>query len=398
MSRHIYTIFDQLCSGEQTAIGELAFEQDDKVGITHCQFRYLIEYLQRDTAKPIDPVNLPLSNDLFEFTALPGALNDVLPDRWGRQVALRLSNITCNDIAGLIDWLSEHHIGSLNFAQRGMQPSKRSIGPPEDVLRALDIETKKFEQSASPTISDQWAFTVASGASVGGARRKTLVSSQRMGYLVKFSQKTDPINMPRVEHAVMSLAKQAGVDAADTHVERVNGRDALFVRRFDIVDGWPCRQVLSFESLLNGQANHYGELAQVVIQHVSTSTLEATLVQLYRQMCFNICINNTDDHLRNFSLIRDENGWHHSPAYDLVPSTSLGEYHQLGFDYSVTPPQGKALVRFAEQFFHLRTEQAVDAIQRCESAVKQWKQHFCNEGVDAADIRYLESIIMARLT
>ncbi|NOX08844.1 MAG: type II toxin-antitoxin system HipA family toxin [Gammaproteobacteria bacterium] len=397
MSRHIYTVFDQHCCGKQRAIGELAFEQTDTRGVTQAQFRYLADYLKQTQARSIDPVNLPLNNEVFNFTQLPGALNDVLPDRWGREVALKLNNITRNNISGLIDWVSEHHIGSLSFAKRGQQPAKRAIGPSMNALTRLDTESNKFEETATPLIADEWAITLASGASVGGARRKTLVSEGQNGYLVKFSQKTDRINLPRVEHATMTLAEKAGIPVADTQIKQVNNKDALVVTRFDIVKGLPCKQILSFDTLLNGQASHYGELAQIIIKQVSTSRLEACLKQLFQQMCFNICINNTDDHLKNFSLLRNEKGWHISPAYDLVPSTSVGEYHQLGFDNSATPPKGKALIQYAERYFHLNGKKSRQIIDACEKEIAEWQQHFSDTGVTEKDINYLENVITARL-
>ena len=119
---------------------------------------------------------------------------------------------------------------------------------------------------------------------------------------------------------------------------------------------------------------------------------------LFQQMCFNICINNTDDHLKNFSLLRDENGWSISPAYDLVPTTSMGEYHQLGFANSAVPPKDKALINFGMQYFNLNKEKVMIAIETCEQVVSNWQEHFASQGVDERDIHYLDRVIAPRLT
>lgn len=37
-------------------------------------------------------------------------------------------------------------------------------------------------------------------------------------------------------------------------------------------------------------------------------------------MILNVAIYNTDDHLQNFFMIHDPDGWRLSPAYDLTPS------------------------------------------------------------------------------
>ena len=218
-----------------------------------------------------------------------------------------------------------------------------------------------------------------------------------MDISLNFSKKNDTINMPRVEHATMRLAACAGLTVATTRVEVINGKDALFVTRFDIVKGVPCRQLLSFDTLLKGQANEYGDLANVLIKQVSTSRLAYCLEQLFRQMCINICINNTDDHLKNFSLLRDENGWCLSPAYDLVPSLSVGEYHQMGFAYSAVPPRGDQLITYGVNRFHLRDSQARQIIDEVQVAVANWREEFIQLGVVEDDIEFLNKVIEPRL-
>ena len=49
----------------------------------------------------------------------------------------------------------------------------------------------------------------------------------------KFGQRDDRWNRPRVEHALLELARECGLDAAESRVERIGDRDVLLVRRFD---------------------------------------------------------------------------------------------------------------------------------------------------------------------
>lgn len=55
-------------------------------------------------------------------------------------------------------------------------------------------------------------------------------------------------------------------------------------------------------------------------------------------MLFNRAIHNTDDHARNFSFLHRGEGYRLAPAYDLVPSLSVGEYHAAGYGYRPDPP------------------------------------------------------------
>ena len=44
-------------------------------------------------------------------------------------------------------------------------------------------------------------------------------------------------------------------------------------------------------------------------------------------MCFNIYAHNLDDHTKNFSFLREKDGWSLAPAYDLTYSdTYYGEH------------------------------------------------------------------------
>ena len=48
---------------------------------------------------------------------------------------------------------------------------------------------------------------------------------------------------------------------------------------------------------------------------------------LFRQMVFNIVINNRDDHANNFSFQMINGEWKLSPAYDLLPSSGFNGFH-----------------------------------------------------------------------
>ena len=55
--------------------------------------------------------------------------------------------------------------------------------------------------------------------------------------------------------------------------------------------------------------------------------------ELFRRMCFNALISNTDDHPRNHALIAKEREWNVSPAYDLTPSPVIAQERR---DFAMT--------------------------------------------------------------
>ena len=58
---------------------------------------------------------------------------------------------------------------------------------------------------------------------------------------------------------------------------------------------------------------------------------EIDVPQLFRQRLFNALLGNTDDHLKNFWLLRDAEGYRQTPAFDLVPDTGARREHERGF-------------------------------------------------------------------
>lgn len=56
-------------------------------------------------------------------------------------------------------------------------------------------------------------------------------------------------------------------------------------------------------------------------------------MELFRRICFNALISNTDDHPRNHALIAFDKEWKLSPAYDLTPSLAISrERRDLSMD------------------------------------------------------------------
>ncbi len=61
----------------------------------------------------------------------------------------------------------------------------------------------------------------------------------------------------------------------------------------------------------------YLEIAEFLMRQGAHT--ERDLSQLWDRIVFNICISNTDDHLRNHGFLLADDGWILSPAYDMNP-------------------------------------------------------------------------------
>ena len=127
---------------------------------------------------------------------------------------------------------------------------------------------------------------------------------------------------------MLLLARECGVQTAESRLETIGDRDVLLVKRFDrekVDAGYRRARMLSALTLLRADDSHqdrdkwsYVLLAEELRRISSQPKQDAP--ELFRRMCFNALISNTDDHPRNHGVIASDIDWELSPAYDLTPS------------------------------------------------------------------------------
>jgi serine/threonine-protein kinase HipA len=228
----------------------------------------------------------------------------------------------------------------------------------------------------------------------GGAKPKALIEIDGEQWLIKFFN-GEPIDVPLVEHASMTLAAQAGIRVAETRVVRLRGENALVVRRYDRVGrqrihcvsaGTALRAVAADEPELG-----YPELA-LLLRRAGVDDAGRRLAdmhELFRRMVFNILIDNTDDHEKNHALMVVAPGQHGrfqlAPAYDVLPTNS-GQGHQefIVGDEMRASTLSNAMSRAAD--FGLTLPQAAAEVARVIAVVAGWRAHFAALGVCEADL------------
>ena len=115
---------------------------------------------------------------------------------------------------------------------------------------------------------------------------------------------------------------------------------------------------------------------------------------LFRQMVFNAVIGNTDDHLKNFIMLRDQTGYRLSPAFDLLPDVYDKREHVLMFEHDHFVSDRAAFERIGRTHGIPRVK---DIIERVIAAVAGWREAFEQFAVQAQDARRLESSMEKRL-
>jgi len=304
-----------------------------RTGVPVGRFIYGRSYLENSQAVEIDPVELRLSPRTYETVQLKGvfgALRDAGPDYWGRRV---IDKHAAKTGLGELDYLlesSDDRAGALGFGLNQAPPAPLRI-----FNKTLDLE--KLQALADALIKDEIPTDPAApqvqellllGTSMGGARPKAVVEDDKGLWIAKFSRNDDRWNFPRVEHAMLRLARRCGITSAESRIESVGGKDVLLIKRFDREKtdaGYQRARMISGLTALRAEEDptlrtrwSYVLLAEELRRIVTEPQRDAR--ELFRRMCFNALISNLDDHPRNHAFIARNQNWALSPAYDLTPS------------------------------------------------------------------------------
>jgi serine/threonine-protein kinase HipA len=374
----------------------------NRAGVPLGRFVYGASYLERESAVPIDPLELKLGRTTYETTRLNGvfgALRDASPDYWGRRI---IEKHTGKPQLGEIDYLLESpddRAGALGFGL-GREPP----GPKRKFNQTIDLE--RLQRYADAIIADdikleeedgeQIEELMLVGTSMGGARPKAVVEDRHGLWVAKFNRPDDRFNHARVERAMLRLAHACGIQVPESKVTTVGDRDVLLVKRFDrekTIQGYRRARMLSALTLLRAEEmpderHHwsYVQLAEELRRISAQPTKDAP--ELFRRMCFNALISNIDDHPRNHAVIATDADWKLSPAYDLTPSMPVSvtrrdlalECGDLG-RYAHADNLLSQCARFL-----LKDDQARQTIDSMEALVKaKWYETARREGVSEAD-------------
>ncbi len=296
-------------------------------------FRYAASYLDRSEAISLFAPELPLTDATVDPRRIPGreplplpsCLRDAAPDTWGRRVInARMAGHPEQPVDETTYLLGSgsNRIGALDFQAR----------PDEHVARDDDATLEQLLAladlvEAGEPIPDSLTAAAQHGTSIGGARPKAMLVDGARQLIAKFPSSADVRPVVQHEAVAMLLAAHVGIDVPPVEVVPVAGRDVLIVERFDrvAVDGlaYERRAMVSMLTVL-GLAEHsaryasYAQMAEAIRVH-GWARVPETLRELFTRLVLNVCVGNTDDHLRNHAAFWDGTALSLTPAYDVCP-------------------------------------------------------------------------------
>ena len=378
----------------------------DRLGVPTGRFVYGRSYLARPGAVPVDPIELKLTAKTYESQLLGGvfgAIRDASPDNWGRRVIQMHSG---KPQLGEVDYLlhsPDDRAGALGFGLNATPPAPRTA-----FNRTLELV--RLQALADAVVADEdlpggveaqhVQDLLLVGTSMGGARPKAVVEDADGLWIAKFNRLDDTWNNARVEHAMLVLARECGLNSARSRIVTIGQRDTLLVKRFDrdkVEGGYRRARMVSALTLLRAGDRYqdrsnwsYVLLAEELRRVVARPKTDAQ--ELFRRMTFNALISNIDDHPRNHAVIAMGNEWQLAPAYDLTPATPLSiERRDLALacgDFGRHANADNLLTQSAR--FLVSQDEARRIIDDIESNVKnQWYDIARREGVSEQDCRRL---------
>lgn len=321
-----------------------------------------------------------------------GAFLDSSPDRWGRVLMRRREAQRAREQGRkprtllesdyLLEVYDGHRLGGLRFRLHAEGPflddDDELASPPWTSLRELEQIAFELEREGvedHPSYGRWLKMLLAPGRSLGGARPKAGVRApDGTLWIAKFPSREDQHDIGAWEWVTHSLATRAGVLTAPARCQRfhtASRHHTFLTRRFDR-SGEERHHFASALTMLekrDGEAGCYLELAEVIAQRSVHPARD--LEELWRRICFSVCVSNVDDHLRNHGFLLEARGWSLAPAFDMNPDpTGDG----LTLDISATDnAQDLALVRDVAVHFRLKPARADAIIAEVRAAVRSWR-------------------------
>ena len=370
-------------------------------------FEYSEEWIQSGFLQTLDPDLQLYSGAFYPRDDKPnfGIFLDSSPDRWGRVLMQRReraiakleersphSLLESDFLLGVFD---QHRMGALRFKIDAegefLNNNKQMAAPPWASLRELEQASLKFEEdnTEDPEYLKWVNLLLAPGASLGGARPKaSIVDPEGYLWIAKFPSKNDERDIAAWEMVVNELAINAGIKVAEGRIQKFQNKFHTYLtKRFDrnhVGERIHFASAMTLLGYADGEKSagaSYLELARFIIRN--GANVANDLEELWSRIVFNICVKNTDDHLRNHGFLLTRDGWILSPAYDVNPN----EYG-TGLHLNISEDDNALELPLAlsvAHYFRITNDRAKKIIERVKNSVLLWKDAASKHNISRAE-------------
>ena len=365
-------------------------------------FEYSQEWLNSGFSHLIDPDlqlysgTQYLNNDKNNF----GIFLDSSPDRWGRLLMRRREVLNAKIEQRKVKTLLEsdyllgvydgYRMGAIRFkdSENGsfLNDDKKLATPPWILLRELEfasLELEKDDSTVNPDYIKWLNMLIAPGSSLGGARPKAgVIDNKNNLWIAKFPSKNDDKDIGAWEMVVNQIALESGLNVSESMVKKFTSKYHTYLtKRFDRNEKSQRIHFASAMTLLGytdgndfNDGISYLELAEFLIRFGAKAKTD--LEELWKRIVFNICVSNTDDHLRNHGFLLTEKGWILSPAYDINPIET-----GTGLKLNISEDDNSLDLDLALEvidYFRIDYKKAKEIIEIIQKNVSKWNQKASN--------------------
>lgn len=149
--------------------------------------------------------------------------------------------------------------------------------------------------------------------------RLTVVGALGGNYILKPQNKTFP-EMPENEHLTMKMAEIFGISIVPSSLIRLKSGELSYItKRIDRKENGEkihMQDMFQITEAFDKYRSSLEKIAKAITEYSSNTLLD--LLRFYEVILFSYITGNNDMHLKNFSLIRNNEDWEFSPAYDLL--------------------------------------------------------------------------------
>ena len=153
----------------------------------------------------------------------------------------------------------------------------------------------------------------------GNKGRLTVVGALGGNYILKPQNKTFP-EMPENEHLTMKMAEIFGISTVPSSLIRLKSGELSYItKRIDRKENGEkihMQDMFQITEAFDKYRSSLEKIGKAITEYSSNTLLD--ILRFYEVILFSYITGNNDMHLKNFSLIRNNEDWEFSPAYDLL--------------------------------------------------------------------------------
>jgi serine/threonine-protein kinase HipA len=332
------------------------------------------------------------------------AIADTEPDGWGKRVIMRdhvkrrqerrregkeddVPPLNALDYLLAVDDASR--VGALRFRdengvfQRAPEDGRHTAPPLIELAHLLGAS---HAVEANRETAADLAYLRGRGTSLGGLRPKCTVLDEDGALAIgKFPSIADQRAVTKGEVLALSLAKRAGINAADARIVESDGWPVALIRRFDRRGNGRRVMYLSAATMLGVEATEpedrtYTEIVDAIRVHGADA--QADIEELWRRIAFSILITNVDDHLRNHGFLHEDRGfWRLSPAFDINPSPERVREMKTWISEDTGPEMTIDALMSVIAYFRIAPARARETLGEVARAVDSWRKTGRNIGM-----------------